>query len=102
MEVVDQENSIPFEAEGMKPKPSSRGTMMDKFHCRIDPWNVRAVQDSRPWCSVFAAASILNNKNDARPTSAEDIAKYLGVGIDKVMGDDQMIRYAHSRGVYPR
>ncbi|WP_265460277.1 C47 family peptidase [Enterococcus sp. HY326] len=99
--VVNQEDSISFETEGMTPKITSRGVVIDKFNYRIHPWNVKAVQDSRPWCAAFAAANILNNKNDARSTTAEDIARYLGVGTNKGMSDNQIIQYANSRGVYP-
>lgn len=81
--------------------PSLRSTVIDKNGTRIN-WTITEIQGREPWCAAYAAAMILNNKNDARPTRVIDMAQWGGVGPNGKFSDELLIRYANSRGVYPR
>ncbi|PLS38306.1 hypothetical protein CYV25_01745 [Carnobacterium maltaromaticum] len=81
--------------------PNKRSTHSDKFGVRIN-WTVNEVQNSNPWCAAYSAANILNNKNDKRPTTAAQIASWAGRSSNQAITRLDLIRYANSRGVYPR
>ncbi|MPQ21233.1 C47 family peptidase [Carnobacterium divergens] len=81
--------------------PQQRSTHSDKFGVRIN-WTVNEVQNGNPWCAAYSAANILNNKNDKRPTSAAQIAAWAGRSANQGISRLDLIRYANSRGVYPR
>lgn len=81
-------------------KPLGRSTLIDKANNRIN-WSVTETQGSSSWCSAYAAAMILNNKNDKRPTSVAQIVSWGKKPSDKGFSDDEIIKYANTRGVYP-
>lgn len=65
-------------------------------------WKVTETQGANSWCGAYAAAMILNNKNDARPTKVADMTKWGKKGKNDAFSDDDLIRYANTRGVYPK
>jgi len=80
---------------------NSRSITVDQTGTKIN-WNVTETQKSdEQWCSAYAAAMILNNKNDARPTTAKQMAQFAGKNKNQALSAQNVIEYANSRGVYP-
>ncbi|MGM0218503.1 staphopain A [Enterococcus sp. AZ126] len=97
LEIINLNESLEYNVDGIK----LRSTTVDKFGTRIN-WKISETQGDDKWCIAYAAAMILNNKNDARPTKASDIGKWGKRGKNVGFTDDEMVKYANTRGVYPK
>lgn len=60
------------------------------------------MQGRNSWCIAYAAAMILNNKNDIRKTSVSDMVKWGNKSVDKGFTEVEVVKYANTRGVYPK
>lgn len=64
-------------------------------------WKITETQGSESWCAAYAAAMILNNKNDARPTKVSDLVKWGKKSKTQGFYNSEIIKYAKTRGVNP-
>ncbi|MBO0440971.1 C47 family peptidase [Candidatus Enterococcus ikei] len=101
-ETADTE-TLPLETlSDVKPTPNigQRSITSDRYGTKIN-WLVHETQGQNSWCSAYAAAMILNNKNDARPTKVSDMVKWGKKGKNDAFSYTDVIKYANTRGVYP-
>lgn len=104
LEEIQFDKELPIEA----PKTASnltRGITNNPTMTLIN-WFITETQGPEPWCAAYAVTMILNNKNDKRTTKVSDIVnwgkKNANNGGKDGFTENEMIRYATTRGGYPK
>lgn len=103
IELAETENTAIEPITDISPLPLaniSRSVTSNSYGVRID-WLVHETQGRNNWCSAYAAAMILNNKNDIRLTKVADMVKWGKKGTWDSFSYTDIIKYANTRGVYP-
>ncbi|GGC91306.1 C47 family peptidase [Enterococcus wangshanyuanii] len=82
-------------------KLAPRSTTVNKFGTSIN-WKISENQQGNNWCMAYATTMILINKNDARATKVSDVVKWGKKGKNDGFTPEEIIKYANTRGVYPK